>query len=63
MMVTLMILGLMAIIGIGVLAENGKVGKEEKEEFLDVDEYNKMNDYDEEEIRKEFDSTIGKKRR
>lgn len=36
---------------------------EEKEEFLDVDEYNIMNDYDEEEIRKEFDSTIGKKRR
>lgn len=35
MMVALMIFGLLAIIGIGVLTENGKVGKEEeKEAFL-----------------------------
>lgn len=36
---------------------------DEKEEFLDVDEYNEMTDYDEEEIKKEFDMRNGKKRR
>lgn len=36
---------------------------DEKEEFLDLDEYNRMNDYDEEEIKKEFDDMISRKRR
>lgn len=36
---------------------------DEKEEFLDIDEYNKMNDYNEEVISKEFDYRNSKKRR